>query len=81
MDQRPLSLLAHAKWLAMRERVRVRRRTATRPLLVPERLGLSSGHFHAKRLIEAVGVVRAAMAHDTTMEELDRLIGVLDRVL
>jgi len=58
------------------------------PLTVADWVGLSSGHFYAKRLIEAVGiedaddgVVRASMAHYTTDADLDRLIEVLDRLL
>jgi len=58
------------------------------PLAMADWVGLSNGHFYAKRLIEAVGidnaddgVVRASMAHYTTTEDVDKLIGVLDRVL
>lgn len=58
------------------------------PLTAAEWIGLSNGHFYAKRLVEAVGVtdaddgvVRASMAHYTSAEDVDKLIGVLDRVL
>jgi len=62
--------------------------SAVPPLTAAEWVGLSNGHFYAKRLIEAVGiadpddgVVRASMAHYTTDADVDKLIGVLDRVL
>ena len=58
------------------------------PLTAAEWVGLSNGHFYAKRLIEAVGisnaddgVVRASMAHYTSEEDVDKLIGALDRIL
>lgn len=64
------------------------RSAALPPLTLADRVGLSNGHFYAKRLIEAVGiedaddgVVRASMAHYTSDDDLDKLIGVLDRAL
>jgi len=58
------------------------------PLTMADWVGLSNGHFYAKRLIEAVGVtdaddgvIRASMAHYTTEAEVDKLIEVLDRAL
>ena len=58
------------------------------PLMAEQRIALSSGHFYAKRLIEAIGiedaddgVVRASMAHYNTLEEVDRLTAALDKVL
>jgi len=58
------------------------------PLTAAAWVGLSNGHFYAKRLIEAVGiadaddgVVRASMAHYTTDDDVDKLIAVLDPVL
>jgi cysteine desulfurase family protein (TIGR01976 family) len=55
-------------------------------LTAAHRVGLSSGHFYAKRLVEATGVtdpddgvIRASMAQYTTIEEVDRLIEALDQ--
>jgi selenocysteine lyase/cysteine desulfurase len=45
------------------------------------------GDFHARRLIEFLGleadggVVRVSMAHYNTLEEVDRLVSALDSVL
>ena len=53
----------------------------------PHGLGIRHGHFYAKRLVDAVGladvggVVRVSMVHYNTVEEVERLIDVLDRVL
>ena len=65
------------------------RRSADIPaLLARQHVGVSSGHFYAKRLVEALGVanaddgvVRASMAHYNTLDEVDRLIEALDRAL
>lgn len=53
-----------------------------------DRVAISSGHFYAKRLLEALGitdpedgVVRCSMAHYNTTDEVDRLISALDRAL
>lgn len=49
--------------------------------------GIRQGDFHARRLIESLGlatsggVVRVSMVHYNTLEEVDRLIGHLDRAL
>jgi cysteine desulfurase family protein (TIGR01976 family) len=58
------------------------------PLLEPAKIAIRNGHFYAKRLIEALGVadagdgvVRASMVHYNTVDEVDRLIAELDRVL
>ena len=65
------------------------RKSAEIPLLTAaEWVGLSSGHFYAKRLVEAVGitdaddgVVRASLAHYTSEDNVEKLISVLDRIL
>lgn len=50
-------------------------------------IGIRFGDFHARRLIERLGlaersgVVRVSMAHYNTLEEVDRLIAALDAVL
>ncbi len=50
-------------------------------------IGIRYGHFYAKRLIEDLGldkqggVVRVSMVHYNTIEEVDRLIEVLETVL
>ncbi|MEK9724852.1 MAG: aminotransferase class V-fold PLP-dependent enzyme, partial [Rhodospirillaceae bacterium] len=61
---------------------------AVPPLAVAGKIGLSNGHFYAKRLVEAVGVadgedgvVRASLAHYTSPRDVDRLIEVLDAAL
>ncbi|MGH8272201.1 MAG: cysteine desulfurase-like protein, partial [Gammaproteobacteria bacterium] len=51
------------------------------------RIGIRYGHFHARRLIEHLGllpqngVVRVSMAHYNTPEEVERLITTLDTAL
>ncbi|MCH7551455.1 MAG: cysteine desulfurase-like protein [Proteobacteria bacterium] len=56
-------------------------------LLEPARIAIGHGHFYAPRLLEALGipstegVVRASMVHYNTMEEVERLIEGLDRVI
>jgi selenocysteine lyase/cysteine desulfurase len=53
----------------------------------PHRIGIRHGHFYSSRLIEALGlplddgVVRVSMVHYNTVEEVDRLIDVLDPML
>ncbi len=50
-------------------------------------LGVRHGHFYSRRLVEALGlvpedgVIRASFAHYNTMEEVDRLIEALERVM
>lgn len=50
-------------------------------------VGIRHGDFHSRRLIESLGladdhgVVRVSMVHYNTVEEVDRLIGGLDRAL
>lgn len=52
-----------------------------------ESIGIRHGDFHSRRLIETLdlaadhGVVRVSMVHYNTVEEVDRLIGHLDRAL
>jgi len=51
-----------------------------------ERIGIRFGDFYARHLVEqlglpADGVVRVSMVHYNTLDEVDRLIGVLDRAL
>jgi len=53
----------------------------------PHKIGIRFGHFYAKRLIDDLGlepqngVVRVSMVHYNTEEEVDRLIGVLDKII
>lgn len=53
----------------------------------PHRIGIRHGHFFAKRLTDALGldpadgVIRVSMVHYNTLEEVDRLIEVLDELL
>jgi len=57
------------------------------PLVDPHKTGIRFGHFYAKRLIdflgldETDGVVRISMVHYNTIEEVDRLIRVLEEVI
>jgi selenocysteine lyase/cysteine desulfurase len=50
-------------------------------------IGIRFGDFYARRLIDELGlgsrngVVRVSMVHYNTVEELDRLIGILDSLL
>lgn len=52
-----------------------------------DRIGIRFGDFHSRRLIEYLGladnngVVRVSMVHYNTPEEVDRLIGSLDRAM
>jgi len=51
------------------------------------RIGIHFGDFHARRLIEALGlevqggVVRVSMAHYNTLDEIDRLVRHLDQII
>lgn len=53
----------------------------------PHRIGIRYGDFYARRLIDALGlapqngVVRVSMVHYNTLEEVERLIAVLDPLL
>ena len=53
----------------------------------PHRIGIRYGDFYAKRLIEELGlagqngVVRVSMVHYNTLDEVDRLVEILDRCL
>lgn len=57
------------------------------PQIDPHKIGIRYGDFYAKRLIEALGlqaqagVVRVSMVHYNTLEEVDRLISLLDHLL
>lgn len=50
-------------------------------------VGIRHGHFYAPRLVEALGlarttgVVRVSLAHYNTLDEVDRLVGALERAL
>ena len=61
--------------------------SASIPIQVdPHRIAIRYGDFYAKRLIEDLGlapqngVVRVSMVHYNTLEEVDRLIAILDRL-
>lgn len=51
------------------------------------RIGIRYGDFHSRRLIQDLGlaarqgVVRVSMAHYNTLEEIERLVGLLDDIL
>lgn len=53
----------------------------------PHKIGIRFGDFYAKKLIEDLdlesynGVVRVSLVHYNTLEEVDRLIGVLEKIL
>ncbi len=53
----------------------------------PHRIGIRFGDFYARRLIDRLGleaqngVVRVSLVHYNTVDEVERLVGVLDRVL
>ena len=55
--------------------------------LAEHRIGVGSGHFYALRCVEALGmdpedgVVRVSMVHYNTVEEVQKLVGVLDAIL
>ncbi|HZS36303.1 MAG TPA: aminotransferase class V-fold PLP-dependent enzyme [Polyangia bacterium] len=57
------------------------------PAIDAHHLGIKSGDFYARRLIESLGlqdrggVIRVSMVHYNTVEEVDRLIRALDSVL
>jgi cysteine desulfurase family protein (TIGR01976 family) len=62
--------------------------SSTIPLQIdPHHIGIRYGDFYAKRLIDALGltarngVIRVSMVHYNTMEEVDRLIALLDPIL
>jgi cysteine desulfurase family protein (TIGR01976 family) len=49
------------------------------------RIGIRWGDFYARRLVDALGLpegaLRVSLVHYNTIEEVDRLVGVLERVL
>ncbi|PIQ47705.1 MAG: cysteine desulfurase-like protein [Cytophagales bacterium CG12_big_fil_rev_8_21_14_0_65_40_12] len=53
----------------------------------PHRIGIRFGDFYAKKLVQSLnleakgGPVRVSFVHYNTLEEVDRLIGVLDKFL
>jgi selenocysteine lyase/cysteine desulfurase len=55
--------------------------------LAEHRIGVGNGHFYALRCVEALGmdpedgVVRVSMVHYNTVEEVQKLVGVLDAIL
>jgi len=57
------------------------------PLTLDDKVAVSSGNFYAYRLTQALGldpddgVVRASMLQYTSLDDVDRLIGSLDRIL
>jgi cysteine desulfurase family protein (TIGR01976 family) len=64
------------------------RKSSEIPLLVdPYKIGIRWGDFYARRLITDLdlldndGVIRVSMVHYNTLEEVDRLISVLDEIL
>jgi cysteine desulfurase family protein (TIGR01976 family) len=68
--------------------VRGRRSAEIPPRTAKHRVGVSNGHFYAKRLIEALGVedpddgvVRASIAQYNTLDEVDRLIEALEKAI
>jgi cysteine desulfurase family protein (TIGR01976 family) len=56
-------------------------------LCTEDMVAINAGHFYAPRAIDALGladrggVVRTSMVHYNSIEDVDRLIGALDRVL
>ena len=57
-------------------------------LVGEDKVGIGSGHFYAKRVVQELGVsdpddgvVRCSMAHYNTKEEVDLLIKSLDKIL
>ena len=57
-------------------------------LVLDEKIGISSGHFYAKRLVEALGVkdvndgvVRCSALHYTTIDDMQRLVNALDQII
>jgi selenocysteine lyase/cysteine desulfurase len=64
------------------------RKSSEIPLQVdPHQMGIRWGDFYAKRLIEALrldkndGVVRVSLVHYNTLEEVHRLIEVMDSLI
>jgi cysteine desulfurase family protein (TIGR01976 family) len=64
------------------------RKSSEIPLLVdPHQMGIRWGDFYAKRLIEALrldkndGVVRVSLVHYNTLEEVNRLVKVVDKLV
>ena len=61
--------------------------SAIPPRVDPSGIGIRFGDFYARRLIDALGlrekegVVRVSMVHYNTIEEVDRLLGVLENAL
>ena len=53
----------------------------------PHGIGIRFGHFYAYHLIESLGlmeregVIRVSMVHYNTLDEVDRLIAVLDKLI
>jgi cysteine desulfurase family protein (TIGR01976 family) len=76
---------ARASTIAFTSSTQSSKHIATR--LAEFRIGCSSGHFYARRCVEALGidpadgVVRISMVHYNTTSEVERLIAALDQVL
>jgi len=57
------------------------------PQCEPDKIGIRWGHFYAPRLVERLGltgqdgVVRVSLVHYNTQDEVDALIGTLEKVL
>ncbi len=55
--------------------------------IAPQKIGIKTGDFYAKGITKSLdldeqgGVVRVSMAHYNTMEELNRLIAVLEQII
>jgi cysteine desulfurase family protein (TIGR01976 family) len=52
----------------------------------PQRIGIRHGDFHSRRLIESLGlapggVIRVSMVHYNTKDEVNRLIGALEKAM
>ena len=64
------------------------RKSSEIPILVdPHKIGIRWGDFYARRLIDSLklsendGVIRVSMVHYNTLEEVDRLIKILDMII
>lgn len=67
--------------------IRNRKSSEIPPLVDPHQIGIRWGDFYARRLIEALqlnkkdGVVRVSLVHYNTLEEVHKLMGVLEKVV
>jgi len=57
------------------------------PMVDPHKIGIRWGDFYARRLIDDLGlssndgIIRVSMVHYNTVEEIDKLIAVLDKII